>query len=283
MARERADIRTASPADMQLMVGWARDEGWNPGLSDALAFHSADPEGFLISWIGDEPIGCISAVRYGADFGFLGFYIVRPAWRGRDYGIELWNAAMAHLDGRSVGLDGVPAQQPNYRKSGFALAWRNARFSLPAADQTRMKLPTTDAVEPVTPADIAALDGRVFPTHRQAFWEAWAASPGHVTAGLRMDGRLVGAGMLRPCHAGSKIAPLYAEDRSAATTIVAALLQAAPPGPVYLDVPMRHDAAVAMALGLGMIPVFETARMYRGPAPACDHDLLFGVASFELG
>ena len=35
---------------------------------------------------------------------------------------------MTHLSGRTVGLDGVVAQQDNYRRSGFALAWRNARY-----------------------------------------------------------------------------------------------------------------------------------------------------------
>ena len=40
----------------------------------------------------------------------------------------IWNAAMDSLAGRNVGLDGVVAQQDNYRKSGFRLAYRNVRF-----------------------------------------------------------------------------------------------------------------------------------------------------------
>ena len=70
----------------------------------------------------------ISAVRYGSGFGFIGFYIVRPNFRGQGYGLQIWNAAMARLAGRTIGLDGVVAQQDNYRKSGFVLAWNNARF-----------------------------------------------------------------------------------------------------------------------------------------------------------
>ena len=35
---------------------------------------------------------------------------------------------MARLDHRVVGLDGVIAQQENYKQSGFVLAHRNIRF-----------------------------------------------------------------------------------------------------------------------------------------------------------
>lgn len=35
---------------------------------------------------------------------------------------------MARLNGRNVGLDGVVAQQPNYRRSGFRPAWTTMRY-----------------------------------------------------------------------------------------------------------------------------------------------------------
>ena len=33
----------------------------------------------------------------------------------------------------------------------------------------------------------------------------------------------------------------------------------------------------------GLTPVFETARMYRGPAPALPLERIFGITTFELG
>ena len=59
-------IKTASRSELDLAIDWAAQEGWNPGLADAACFHAADPEGFLIGFIGREPVGCISMVRYGA-------------------------------------------------------------------------------------------------------------------------------------------------------------------------------------------------------------------------
>src|SRR5262245_48464717 len=120
-------VRRMSAADVARSCAWAAAEGWNPGLYDALAFHAADPNGFLVGELDGEPVASISVVRYGSDFGFLGFYIVVPAVRGKGWGIGIWREGMAHLAGRLVGLDGVVAQQDNYRRSGFELAWRNVR------------------------------------------------------------------------------------------------------------------------------------------------------------
>ena len=40
----------------------------------------------------------------------------------------MWQAGLAHAGARTVGLDGVVAQQDNYRKSGFKLAYRSIRY-----------------------------------------------------------------------------------------------------------------------------------------------------------
>jgi len=103
-------IRTMTRQEINLAVDWAAGEGWNPGIHDADCFYAADPGGFLVGMLGDEPIATISAVKYGHSFGFIGFYIVKPEYRGKGYGIQIWNAGMESLSGRSIGLDGVVAQ-----------------------------------------------------------------------------------------------------------------------------------------------------------------------------
>ena len=122
------EIAVGSADDVQRMAQWATDEGWNPGKTDAHAFFATDPGGFLVGRLDGEPVTGISVVKYGPAFGFLGFYIARPQVRGNGYGIQIWNTGMKRLAGRNVGLDGVPAQQANYRKSGFRLAWNNVRY-----------------------------------------------------------------------------------------------------------------------------------------------------------
>jgi hypothetical protein len=270
--------------ELDLALDWAAAEGWNPGLRDADAFWAADPEGFWLAELGSEPVGCVSVVRYGPTFGFLGFYIVRSGWRGRGHGLALWRAGMAHLGGRCVGLDGVVAQQDNYQRSGFALAHRNIRFGA-----ERITAPPPAPGITVVPAAmlpfaaIAAFDATCFEAPREAFLRAWLATPGHVALAALRDGQVAGYGVARPCRQGAKIGPLFAEGPETAASLFASLAGAVPAGPLFLDVPEPNAAAVALARAAGMAPVFETARMYTRPPPPVRAERVFGVTSFELG
>ncbi|WP_330328665.1 GNAT family N-acetyltransferase [Streptomyces sp. NBC_00536] len=290
------EIAGASAADMELFRAWADDEGWNPGASDPLAFAVADPGGFLVGRLGGEPVACVSAVRYGAGFGFIGFYIARPAVRGQGYGIQLWNAAMHRLDGRLVGLDGVVAQQDNYRKSGFRSAWNNVRHEgVPAADGSGGAAGSDGSgVEVIDArslpfAELAAYDRRFFPEPRDSFLAAWTGFPGRSALAAVRDGRIEGLGVIRPCSAASRIGPLYASTPAVAAALIrrlAATVSGAPDGgagPVAVDVPDANPAALALMSGLGLVPTFEAARMYTGPAPEVDLPGLYGVTSLELG
>ena len=123
-----------SPVDIDRAVEWAAAEGWNPGLSDASCFATVNPGGFIGCWLEDWMIASISVINYSPSFAFLGFYIVEAPYRGQGYGYRLWRHAVQHAGERLVGLDGVFAEQNNYRRSGFELAHRNVRYGgcLPA-------------------------------------------------------------------------------------------------------------------------------------------------------
>lgn len=283
MANGNYSIRCMTRPEIDLCVEWAAAEGWNPGLRDADAFHAADPEGFLVGVLDGDPIGSISAVRYGEHFGFIGFYIVPPAWRQQGYGLQLWHAAMQRLQGRLIGLDGVVAQQNNYRKSGFALAYNNIRYQGVARPAATRDASIVD-LSGVPPAAVLAYDRQFFPAPRAAFLDSWVSRPGTLAKACVHNGALQGYGVIRPCRTGYKIGPLFANDAHTARTLYQALVSDVPAGAqVQLDVPQVNTPAVQLAEDNGMTPVFETARMYTGKAPDIAVQRTFGVTSFELG
>jgi GNAT superfamily N-acetyltransferase len=275
-------IRNLRPEEISIALDWAAAEGWNPGLADASCFAIPDANGFFVGEIDGEAVATVSCVNYDGRFAFLGFYIVRPEFRGAGHGLRIWNAAIAHAGSRVIGLDGVVAQQDNYKKSGFQLAYANIRYG------------GTVSAPPAPPADVVALDtipfamvekddATVFPAPRSAFLRAWIGAPGHLGRALLRDGRLKGWGVIRPCRTGHKIGPLVADDREAADAILQALLACAGNGEIFLDIPATNRDAIALAESLDLKPAFETARMYTGAVPSLQLDRVFGVTSFELG
>ncbi len=276
------EIRTMTADEFANVVDWAAREGWNPGLHDATCYRATDPEGFLVGVLDGEPVASISVVRYDDSFGFLGFYIVRPEFRGRGLGLAIWNAGLAHLEGCCVGLDGVVAQQDNYRASGFELAWRNVRFMGRGHDGGGEDRTVDLASLPFE--TLEAYDRDFFPAPRAAFTRAWIDQPAARARGLMEHGRLSGYGVIRRCREGFKIGPLFADTPEHAEILFTDLAGFAGRGEsVYLDVPEPHAEAVALAARHAMTVSFETARMYRGAAPELPLRRTYGVTSFEIG
>src|SRR5262245_5056668 len=161
-------IRPMQPDEIALAADWAAAEGWNPGLTDAGCFATVDRQGFLIGELAGAPAATISCVNYDGQFAFLGFYIVRPDLRGRGFGLRIWTAAMAHAGSRTVGLDGVVAQQENYRKSGFQLAYRNIRYGGSVLSHRRPPPSVVDLID-IPLEQVVAADATVFPAARSRF------------------------------------------------------------------------------------------------------------------
>ena len=284
-------MRQMTRAELDTVIEWAAREGWNPGLHDADAFYAADPSGFYVGVLDGEVIASLSAVKYGPEFAFVGYYIVVPEQRGKGYGLRLWEHALRDIEGRRAGLDGVLAQVGNYEQSGFVMAYHNQRYT--GANPTPNPLPVYGegasglVRAPFVSGDldaISAYDGAMFPGPRRGFLERWLTQPQAHALVLRHGGVVVGYGVVRPARDGWRVGPLFADDVSKAEVLLDALAGRLPVGAsVFIDVPQANAEAIAMVQRRGMTPMFETARMYRGGAPAVDVGRVFGVTSLELG
>jgi GNAT superfamily N-acetyltransferase len=271
---------------LELALDWAAAEGWNPGIHDAHCFFRADPEGFFMGFLGDEPVGSISAVSYNGRFGFIGLYIVKAEHRGKGYGLKLWHQAVEHLSNQTMGLDGVVERQLSYARSGFVTSHRNIRFEWAAAAVMESSTPDPHivALREVSLVELTAYDSGLFPEPRGDFLGAWVDQPGSVGFGYRGDqGELAGYALARPCRRGYKLGPLFCDSPRIAEALLNAVRREVGDAPVYLDIPEPNSAGLALAQKYRMTPVFETARMYTPLAPALPLDRVFGITTFELG
>ena len=276
-------IRVMTRKELDTAIDWAAAEGWNPGLYDAECFYRADPDGFLIGLLDDEPIATISVVKYSDNFGFLGFYIVKPGFRGMGYGMKIWNAGMAYLSDCNIGLDGVVAQQDNYSKSGFKLAYRNIRYQGIGGGS----VPTDQCIVPLSQIrfeELCAYDHLFFPGNRREFLRCWINQPQGTALGIKQNGKLAAYGVMRKCRSGYKIGPLFADCPECAGLLFTALkTRASGESTVFLDIPEANTAAFDLVNRQNMTPAFETARMYTRGSPALPLERIFGITSFELG
>ncbi|MCP8882147.1 GNAT family N-acetyltransferase [Devosia sp. XJ19-1] len=269
-----ADIRILNIDQIETLIDWAAAEGWNPGLDDARRFQLADPNGFLGAFVDGRMVAGISVVAYSNQFGFLGLYICHPDFRGQGYGRAVWNAGMAYLGDRTIGLDGVPQQQASYRKMGFVTEYETVRMvgALDLVSARHVSVAPILAASVVRDVDLAC-----FPSERQSFLEAWIAPPHQAWFSTR-DGAVTGYVVVRECRTARKVGPLFAHDLETAMTLLGTV-----EGEVQIDVPMHQVALLAKLKERGFDGQFNTARMYRGAAPDVRLDRVFAVSTLELG
>ena len=276
-------IRKANCDELDTILDWAAVEGWNPGIGDAQAFWAADPSGFWVAEQDGRLAAALSIVHFSSDYGFLGFYMAHPDFRGQGIGWALWQAAMAAAGDATIGLDGVVAQQANYQKSGFTYVHRNIRNGglvdirpVADADVTAVSLSQIPA--------LCAYDAAHSPASRETFMTDWLGDTDtRRSFVLTQSGQISGLATIRACRDGFKIGPLFAETEEGADRLFRRLAASVGKSMLYIDIPEPNLAAQKLCARYGLMPMFETARMYRGTVPNLPLDRIFGIASFELG
>ena len=274
-------IKNMKKDDLNLAIKWAENEGWNPGVHDASSFYQTDQNGFFMGYLQQKPISCISAVAYDDKFGFLGFYIVKPEFRGKGLGIKIWERGIGYLQDRNIGLDGVIAQQRNYEKYGFKTSHKNIRFA-GIVERTHNLSENLCDLRNFSVEKLINYDAKVFSINRSKFLIEWVNQNQSKALGFLSGRDLKGYGVIRPCGIGFKIGPLFAENGQIAQELFQGLVQNLIGKTVFLDVPEPNSHALAFVNKNNMTKVFETVRMYNKYIPNLSTEI-FGITTLELG
>lgn len=276
----RPILRLMSREELSTVIGWAAEEGWNPGLDDVAPFHDTDPAGFFVADVGGRVAAAISVVNHTPDFAFLGLYICHPDFRGQGVGFALWNHALAHAGARTVGLDGVPAQQGNYERSGFVRAGETLRYAGVIEGRAH---PDVRPARQGERSGLAALEAAASGVAKDRFFAGWLSDTAtRKTLVIDRGTGAQGFATIRACRSGYKIGPLVAAGPGDAFSLLHAAAELAGGAPVMVDVPSGNEALGSYCAGLGLEVPFSTARMYKGPAPQPGAQLR-AVATLELG
>jgi hypothetical protein len=171
-----------------------------------------------------KPQGMVVPFTYPNNTGWVSFFVMNPAYRGKGLGRELWREMelVFNIAGTTmIGLDGVEEQVETYKRRGYVDC---ARIPLMSRDSIQDKpMDVTwdqeNSVElqdlcDVDPAYITQLDLEHTGLDRTAYWAADALPARQSAFGYVIidDGKATGLVYARHCDQGIRVGPLYAAN-----------------------------------------------------------------------
>lgn len=283
-------IRNMTKDDLLHVLEWSNAQEWHPGLDDAALFLEADDGGFFMGFLGQERVGSIAAVRYGENFGFIGMYKCASEYRGRGYGRSLFDRAMAHLEGRVIGIDAVSELAPKLSEYGFVPSYEQVRL---VGVAHRISHGGRPEEEGLVVCDLAGcstsclveFDQRFFPGPREQFLRAWLRNTGHTVRVVKENGIIRGYGVVRPGYDAARVGPIFAVSDEVASVLWTSLASALPPGAkLCVDIPVPNAAAVDIAQRMGLVRDGDYfVRLHRGGLPQLPLESVFAWTTVEIG
>ncbi|KAF2130637.1 hypothetical protein P153DRAFT_366197 [Dothidotthia symphoricarpi CBS 119687] len=263
--------------------------GWNRAATDLPAHYRAASSGqtflVLIHASTSQAEGCIVPLTYPNGTGWVGFFLMNAAFRGRGLGAALWKEmeeCFAESGTRVVGLDAVREQVERYKKSGFkeqgsvhVMTRESLKTApLPPLDGDDAGTDTIRDIRSVDAALLAQLDLAHTGLDRTAYWSkdgllAQGDTSGFVILSSSPSSptpELEGLILIRPCPSGHRIGPLYATSTQQACILLRAAMSklADSEGSLVAEVFGMNSEARGVFEDLGWEAVDVYTRMWLG-------------------
>lgn len=283
------EVRPLTRDELDVVLRWAVDAGWNPGLHDADALWAADPDALWGVEVDGMLVGAGATVRRGSRAGGVGLLLVEPSHRSRGIGSLtfpfLVDGALSRLEaGAGLVLDCPESYQDFCERFGFVPVRRVARSTAVATLGRRG--PYTGQLRALAqlPFDrVVAYDAKFSGGERPDFLRAWMTPKGGLGLGAYEAGWLIGMAILRPAHDGYRIGPFYAESRDIAEDLFVALSGTVVGQKLVLDVPLEDPDIVAFASSKGFTLAAQAVHMQLGQVVEGPREQVYGESTLEYG
>ncbi|MDX7991064.1 hypothetical protein [Xenorhabdus littoralis] len=272
-----------------IILGWAKKENWDMNADDTTNFFNVEPNGFFITYRGEQPIATMSMVNYSDTYAFGGNLIIPPEFRNHVCAGRIWKPTIAYAEHRTIGCEGNEDISGLYEKRGFVIHHRNVRLS--GAIQQKVVPPAGATV--ITQANIAEViqyDAECLGFYRNKLLANWFWGEQrfgfctYTRTGTRTG--ISGVIGIRKSQNGYRIGPFYADNAEAVETLFLTALAQIPAGTsVSADVPETdNNDFLLLAHEYGLRKLFHTYRMYKGnDVPKGQQDKVKTTMSLELG
>jgi ribosomal protein S18 acetylase RimI-like enzyme len=277
-------IQTACTHDIRNIYDMARREGWNPGLSDADAAAVGMPDTFMVGVLDGEIIASIAATQYNNDLGYVSFYLVKPEYRGRGYGVSLWQAAMKRLTHRNIVLDAMITQTKLYEKLGFRIDYEFCSYHF---DGGMMAMPlnkqSLQQLQGETLEKVLAYDRAFFPANRSWYMRQWLMQANAHGFAWQEEDRVQGYGMIRRAEHGFRIGPCYSDNKNIARHLFQALLAQANGAEVSISMPEDNPLARCLVRDFDLKPGSRLQRMSTKSRLDLPLERILAITNFTFG
>jgi GNAT superfamily N-acetyltransferase len=256
-------IRLMTEDDVPEGLRLSGQNGWNQLAADWQRFLAMQPDGCFLAELEGRLIGTACGCIFGS-VAWVALVLVDPAYRQQGIGTALMHRVLEFLEAEQVPtirLDATPMGQPIYEKLGFVAEYSLVRYEgvLPATA-------VVEGVESATAADVDAicrLDAEIHQTDRRKFLERLFAENPEAMRVVRGGDQILGYAGARPGARAVQIGPCLG-GVDAGRMLLADALQRHAGKAVFIDIPVSHENAIALARQQGLTVQRHLLRMWRG-------------------
>ena len=276
-------IRQFRRDDIEFALARTAREGWDATTELFENVLALDPAGGFVAELEGRQVGMLTTVCH-ARSAWLGNLIVLPEYRRQGLGERLMRGAMTYLSGRGFRTLRLEADPPGikiYRRLGFIDEFESLRFRLPPRDGGDSG-PTERITLDDLPA-VAEFDAQYFGDRRERLLKLLLQQASGI---YRLSGGSGprGYAFVMPSTAGVRLGPFVAVDRSAAETLLRAVMAEWANATVIVGVSALNRAAIDLFEFHGFQRTPSSLRMVYGKGETGEsHGNIYAIANGAVG